>query len=351
MRLHNALLRGFYMAPSGKAAEATEEDEGELTDDDVQAADGTEGEEAPADTEAPEAEVDAEPEVTSYKDYFAKAGLKDIPDDPAQFASRFQQLSQSAQEAANQRQMIQMLQWQLAQAAQPKPEPPKPVERKKLWEIPQFDPALKQGLVLDENGQITVKPGYDPSLPQQYQKYQAAVEQAQVQSLQMLADPHAFVEQHIQPALAPFIQQQAMEIAQRQFAQMQETAALRQFEHANREWIFQADGQTLTPLAQTWNQHYQQAKQFGHPDAIGYAESQIKAMERDYLLQQQQQETPEASEARKKMALLNSARRSPNRGGSFPSRHKKGPPQNKSDLWAGLRNKLEDLPKEDFEEL
>lgn len=348
MRLHNALLRGFYMAPSGKAADATAEDEGELTDDDVLTTDGSEGDEAPADDGAVEPEADAAPEVPSYKDYFAKAGLNDVPDDPAQFASRYQQMAQSAQEAAQAKQMIGMLQWQLAQAAQPKPEPPKPVERKKLWDIPQFDPALKQGLMLDENGAVVVKPGYDPSLPQQYQKYQAAVEQAQVQSLQMLADPQAFFEQHLQPAVMPLIQQQAREIAQQQFAQMQEASALRQFEHANREWIFQPDGVTLTPLAQTWNQHYQQAKQFGHPDAIGYAESQIKAMERDYLLAQQQ--NPQQTEAEKKMALLNSARRTPNRGGSFPSRHKKGPPQNRTDLWASLRDKLEDLPKEDFEE-
>lgn len=349
MRLHNALLRGFYMAPSGKAAEAVEEDEGELTDDEVSEAAGKEGEEAPADEGQPEQESEAAPEITSYKDYFAKAGLKDVPDDPAQFASRYQQMAQSAQEAANLRQMTQWLQVQLAQAAQPKPEPPKPAERKKLWEIPQFDPALKQGLMLDENGQVVVKPGYDPSLPQQYQKYQAAVEQAQVQSLQMLSDPHAFVEQHIQPALAPFIQQQAMQIAQQQMAEYQERTEIQRFEQENRDWVYQADGVTLSPLAQQWNQHYGYAKQIGFPNAVAYATKMIDAELFSHYAAQQA--NPQPTEAEKKMALLNSGRRSPNRGGSFPNRHKKGPPQNKSDLWAGLRNKLEDLPKEDFEEL
>lgn len=347
MRLHNALLRGFYLAPSGSSADATE-DEGELTDDEVLAADGKEGEEAPVDDGQPEAE--APPEVSSYKDYFAKAGLKDIPDDPAQFASRFQQLTQTAQEAAQQRQMIQMLQWQLAQAAQPKAEPPKPTERKKLWDVPAFDMNLKQGLMLDENGQVTVKPGYDPRLPQQYQEYQSKREAAMDQALQMLSDPQAFFEQHLQPTITPFVQQQAFQIAQQQFAQMQEAAALRQFEAANREWIFQPDGQTLTPLAQTWNQHYQQAKQFGHPDAIGYAESQLKAMERDYLLAQQQQESPEATDAQKKLGFLKeTAKRTASKGGSFPTRGKESPPQNGKDPWSRLRTELKKLPDDDFE--
>lgn len=349
MRLHTALLRGFYLSPSGKAAEAVDTEDGELTDDEVLAADDSEGEEAPVDDGAPEPEAEAEPEVVSYKDYFAKAGLNDIPDDPAQFASRFQQLTQAQHEAANQRQMIQMLQWQLQQNAQPKPEPQKAAERKKLFEIPQFDPALKAGLMVDENGAIVAKPGYDPSLPQQYQKYQAAIEQYTPQALQMLADPHSFVEQHIQPALAPFIQQQAMEIAQQQFAHMQEQAALQQFTAQNREWAFDAAG-NLTQLGHMWNQHYFAAKQHGIPDAIGYAETQMKAMERDYLLSQQQQESPEATDAKKKVDFLKAAaKRTANKGGSFPTRHKEGPPQNKKDPWSKLRQDLKQLPENDFE--
>ena len=333
----------WQCAPSGTAAETAsepDEKEGEIADDEVESADRGE---TTSEAEPEEEVAEEAPASLTDRDYFTKAGLP-YYSDPSQFAAHYRQLA--AQQAENQ----QLRQWyafsQQQQAAQQAQQ--KPVERKKLWEIPQFDMSLKQGLMLDENGQVTVKPGYDPRLPQLYQEYQSKREAAMDQALQMLSDPQAFYEQHLQPTMVPFIQQQAQEIAQQHIAQMQEQQALQQFEQENREWIYDANNQ-LTPLANQWNQHFAQAKQFRHPNPVAYATSMIDAQLFSQHAAQAAQGAP-PTEGEKKLAFLKDKnKRTPNRSGTFPNRNKKGPPQNGADPWKRLREELDTLPKEDFE--
>lgn len=360
------LWNNFAFAPSGSAADAgPDEDVDDKPGDEIPEGDKeggeADGDTGPPETEGGDPEPDAEPETETVaermaaEDYFKAAGLGYI-NDPQQFTREIRQLQERASKAQQLEQWY--LQNQQQQAQQPKPpEPVKVAESKKLWEVPQFAPALKDGLMLAEDGvTIVAKPGYPPDLPQKYREYQMAVENAQRQSLEMLSDPRAMFEQHFQPLVMPLIQQAAAQIAQQSIHQStalnQEAQFLRTYEAENPGLVYDELG-NVTPFAQQFNQHLETFKQHGIPNAH---ELVAKLMDGELFRAQAsiqgQQAAPPAkppTKAEQQLGYLKArAGRAPQKTGSLPDKTKSKPDQNPKDPWGQGRRELLQLPPEAF---
>lgn len=332
----------LYAADNGAATAKPELVESEDT--------GLETEVAPepdAGTQVAEPEAEAEPELPDLSAAFEAHGLNGIPSDPTELGNQWRQMQQGLAEREQYRQQLAFLMHQ--QQQQLAAQQAKPVEPPKLpWELPKFNRQYMQFLTQDESGNITVKPGGDPTLPKQYQDWKAAYDGA---IDKFLSDPYAVVNEA--PAITELKQQ--LQQMQAQSVQMQHNWEMRDFERENAEWLFQPGTRNLTPAGQQAEMFRREALQFGIADWRGYVNSKIDALLARHLLEQQNaaaataqaQQTASAANIAAKQALLNKNAGKPNRSGTFARKTRETPSQN-GDPWVTLRQSLKDLPDEDF---
>ncbi len=355
------LIRNFlnrtYFAPDDGAGSAVHDGTEDVVREEVGAAgdpqddlveeggdDGTASEAAsqPGDPDGAEEATD---------DLAAALEAAGLPTDPRALISGLTTLRQQSSEAQQLRAML----WQMTQRQQQQPtvqqKPPEPP--KAPWEVPQFDRGMLQMLTTDENGNIVPKPGADPTLADQYRRWNTARESALDK---LVNDPYGT----LQAGMMPLVQQEAQRIVQEQFQQMQrqqsEAAISQRLAQLNKDpnYVDPMTGMP-TPIGQEWNSHFAYARSIGHRDPVAYAESQIDAALLRFKLEQEQQEAanapPPATPAEKRkseqLAFLK-GRQQPGRGGSMRRKNgAKSPPQD-YDVWKKLREDLKDVPLEDL---
>lgn len=335
MPIEDYLRRGFCFAPDAGAEAAVVDDPEEVVETQEPAAEPTTDVE-PAHEPAPAAPepVDTNAELLKTLSAFG------LPADPQGVAARLRDYNAAQQQNAQLRAML----WQIEQnKAQATPAAaPQVADKPKLpWELPKFDPRLKQQLIYDDQGNLTVRPGGPPNLVAEYQQYVQAREDALDK---LLADPYGVMQQ----GLMPLIQAEAQKIVQQQFQQTQSQFAQQTFQQKvagyyekNKEWMEDPITRAPTAWGTFWGNQVQIAQRMGHPDPVEYAEQAIDAQ----LFRAQQMEAaqhpaaPAAPVKDSRVAFLQ-ARNKPGRGGSLPRPNGKKSPAQNNDPWEKLRADL-----------
>lgn len=269
----------FYHSPAeanGAAvvdgAEADPEPEG----NDATTADDEEDEDDEDDDSGDPETVEDEPAAEEVERTLTDFGLPS--NDPEELGRHFMALQQQAQaQQQTQARLAQMeaMWWaQQQQAQQYQPQPQQPEKPRLPWSIPDgYQPDMRQFLTTDEEGNLVVKPGGDPRLPQMHRQYV----QAQQQMLHMLAtDPAAFFQQTVAPQWNQQNQQYVHQAIQQAIYQERLNNARMNFETQYRDILYDQSGH-LSPVGQSADQHYRQALQMGHPDPVGYTREMLDA--------------------------------------------------------------------------
>jgi len=336
MLFKDELWRVF--APSGAAADAAEEPAETPA---PEATDDTPVEEAVE--EVAEEEIEEQP--AGLGEVWKQHGIEGLPEDPQEFQRTYRAMQAQAAEAQRYREYAGILyqQNQIAMQQQRPPVQQEPERPKLPWgDAPQFDRRLIDQITTDENGNLIPKPGAMPNVVDDYRKWVAWRDSAQEK---FFSDPAS-----IKSLFQPDWQKDTWQIVQHALAQDRQQTALKTFENANREWLYNEYGQ-LSQAGNLWNNAYVQALQMRLPDPIQYAEQVI-----DATLYRQKVEADAATQgqpktdAEKKNAFLHRAARLPNRSGTQPKKTRKTPSQNdKRDPWELLKENIAALPPEDWQ--
>jgi hypothetical protein len=136
------------------------------------------------------------------------------------------------------------------------------------WTAPEWDPSWQQKILRDQNGNLTVAQGQDPSI---INKYLAWTDHQRGVLDRLAQDPLKV----IQPGLEQLIDQRAQALFEQRFAATQEQSAARDFVRQNSSWLHQRDQsgnvlidqrtgrEALSPAGQRFGQYVQQAEQLG----------------------------------------------------------------------------------------
>lgn len=216
--------------------------------------------------------------------------------------------------------------------------------------VPEYNEQWLQYIDRDEQGNLIVKPGGDPTLPQKIQERQAWERQG-LQSL--LQDPVTFAGQAVfaNPVFHSYVGQQV-------------NAAVAQVmdEIKVRDCLQQIDGFMLElkdgkPQPTPFNQAYTQAANY-----VSQYTSDVMEIHRfslrqalPYLQQQAAQQTlidnrkkPEDGKTKRFNILRQQATRTSGRGGTLPNGRKKAPQNPKADIETQLAEAFSGLTDEDF---
>lgn len=121
-------------------------------------------------------------------------------------------------------------------ASGPAPEP----EPEHYWgQAPEWDPSWEQFLETDANGRVTTGPN-SPS-PNLHHKYLARREWERRKAAQLVSDPVAAIRPGLQSDFES-LKEEARKIAQEEIARLQQDQQANQFVVANRDWLYQQDG-------------------------------------------------------------------------------------------------------------
>ena len=330
---------------SGGQEDATNDAGTGPTDDETDGSEVTETPETPESDEATEEDTavettEAADEEVTLGSVFQKSGLNDIPDDPERLIPYIQSLRADAARAQQYQGYIYSLTEQMRQLQQAQaPKPAEAAKPKFPWgEAPPFDRKALTFLYRDAEGNLQVRPGGDPTLPQKYQAWHDWREQAVDQ---LLTDPVSAISNPVTEAVT----QQVMQQVQAQLYQHNRQRELNEFSEANKEWLFSAPG-VLSPLGNMWNNAFMEGERIGHPHPRQYADMVLDAQAARMGIGKQE---PAATETDKKLGFLKrAATKTPNRGGTTAKAHRKTPPQNRKELWKALRSSFEELPEVDF---
>lgn len=366
MFLVNPFARFFFAPESENGAAVADAPEDLEADEEVgEPGDGADDGSAEGESDVSDEIVDDEPadEPEVEEPAVFNHGIEGLPTGQAELRQWYdQQRSQQAQLQqqnqalqawyAQQQQIAAQQQLHAQQAAQQKQAPEKP---KLPWTIPDFDRSAMRFLQRDpESGQIVpVSQHVDPSLVGKYHAWSDARDGA-IDGF--FRDPTV-----IGPALQPYIQEQATQIAQQQIApvmqalqQLAQQQRLSQYEQ-QQQWV--RDPQTGQPTAATqkFNAYYSEALQMNHPDPIRYADRMLNADLADVMLSERETQDQAAKQkaaqakanAKKRDDLLASANK-PNRSGaqSRRTRETHAPRAGTSEF---LMNRLKKLPASDYQ--
>lgn len=174
--------------------------------------------------------------------------------------------------------------WLSSQREQPAPQQPaQPVEKttaaeamRKWWNPPEVRESFKQYLVRDENGREVISPEAPLDAKHalyEYQKYKADFAQ------KFLTNP----QEALGPMIQEIAQQQAQQIVQSQFAEVQEQQYVSSLEGENRDWLYEADGKTPTQEGLAAQKYIEEAASLGIQGAEARWTYATRMIERDLL--------------------------------------------------------------------
>ena len=166
-----------------------------------------------------------------------------------------------------------------SQREQPQPQPVAPTAAseamKKWWSPPEVRESFKQYLVRDESGREVI--AQDAPLDAkhslyEYQKYKADFAQ------KFLTNPEAA----LGPMIQDIAQQQAKQIVESQFAEVQQTQYVAGLERENKDWLYDQSGQP-TEEGVAAQRYIEEASVLGIQSAEKRWEYATKMIERDLL--------------------------------------------------------------------
>lgn len=128
-------------------------------------------------------------------------------------------------------------QWEKQQAQQA----PQQAPQQQKSTVPEWDVRWNRQLQQDENGNIVVIPGGDPSLPQKYAAYQ---EYAQEQAHKLFSNPAEYISSHVEDRFKS-LEDKAVERAIAEIDRRNQEQQLQQqstgWEQQNSQWIYEHD--------------------------------------------------------------------------------------------------------------
>lgn len=352
MLLNNFFSRTCFAPDEGGGGASVHDDTVDVVREDATVnGGGDRGEEGQETVAADPAEDDdGGLETEANVDWGAFFKTHGLPTDPRQLTAGFTQLKQRAAEADQIRRML----WQQSQQMQQRPQAPPPTaevpKQKMPWDIPgDFDPSMMEMLYTDAEGNILVKPGGDPTLPDRFKKWDKAQKAAQQK---FLSDPYG----SLKDGFMPLIQQEAQRIVQEQFQQQQSQqyiqsyqARLQKFEAENKSWTHDPITGGLTPMGRLWDDNLRYHASIGHRDPFAAADAAVDAelARQGWMQQEQQPATPPPTQQQQQLAFLK-GRAQQGRGGSMRRPNgKKSPPQD-YDPFKKLREDLAGVDPADF---
>lgn len=146
---------------------------------------------------------------------------------------------------------------------------------KKWWNPPEVRESYKQYLVKDENGREIISPDAPLDAKHalyEYQKYKADFAQ------QFLTDP----EKALGPMIQEIAQQQAKQIVESQFEEVQQAQYVSSLENENRDWLYDQSGQP-TEEGLAAQRYIDEAAAMGIQSPKSRWEYATKMIERDLL--------------------------------------------------------------------
>lgn len=171
--------------------------------------------------------------------------------------------------------------WLSSQREQPAPQ--QPVQKttaaeavKKWWSPPELRESYKQYLVRDENGREVISgdaPLDAKHALYEYQKYKADFAQ------KFLTNP----EEALGPMVQEIAQQQARQIVESQFQEVQQQQFVSGLEKENSDWLYEADGRTPTAEGLAAQTYIEEAAKLGIQNAEARWDYATKMIERDLL--------------------------------------------------------------------
>lgn len=163
------------------------------------------------------------------------------------------------------------------------------------WKAPEFDPSWQQKIYRDQQGNLQVLPGADPSI---IQKYNAWVDHQQRFLNDFSRDPI----NSIKPGIEQIVQQAAGSLFQNYIAQIQEQAVAANFIQQNSEWLHERDANgnvlmdqrsgrpALSGLGRQFANYVREAESFGLNDSNSQQKYAMAALQRDFLIAKMQQQ-------------------------------------------------------------
>ncbi len=224
---------------------------------------------------------------------------------------------------------------------QPKPvaaDKPDPLAR---YKAPEFNPAWLTQVEKDASGNLSLRPGADPSiLPKlhAYQNHQAEVAQ------QMTRDPHAYLKDMIEHVAS----EKAQSLFQEQFAKIQGDQYVNTFLKDNSSWLLQQDSQgrivqnpatgqaMLTPAGGRFLHYMQEAEQLGITNPAAQERYATNGLKAELYAPAAQASTAVAQGDAQKAALLQTMNRG-NKSGSMLPAESGGPAVQNENLSLGQR--------------
>lgn len=244
---------------------------------------------------------------------------------------RYAQQQQAQQQYAQQLQVWQAQQQYAAQQAQQAQQKRELQGRLAAWnKVPEYDQQWMEFLTTDDQGNVVVKPGGDPTLPQKIAARREWERQA-VQS--MISEPVGFVQDAFfqNPQIQQHIQSIATQVAHQLVQQSrQQDMEAAQIADEVRGWAFD-EQRKPTAAGQVYLQAVQQfaidprtpTPKAQHDAAMQYVLPLLKQMQA-----QQPASTPKESGAAKRIGILKKgATNLTGRGGSLPKTERKVPAQ------------------------
>jgi hypothetical protein len=255
------------------------------------------GNEAP-EQEAPE--VDPEPQIDEQAPeqniFSAFRSLPDFQgiDDDREIAVRLYQAMEREKQASHALAQYQQLlphtrqyledrpeyeKW-LASRSQQQPQqapPQQAPQQESWWNPPQLRDAYKRYIVKDENGRDAISPDAPIDARHAISEY---FQYRQNFAEKFLTNP----EEALSPMVARLAQQQAQEIVQSRFAEMERQQFVSTLEQSNRDWLYDQSG-NVSPEGEAARNYIEQAKAMGISSPEARWNYALQMVERDLLYQ------------------------------------------------------------------
>lgn len=251
--------------------------------------------------EVEQPEVESEPEPQASPEQSIWSAFKTLPDfqgvdDDREIATRLYQALEREKEAsralAQYQQYLPYTQEYLTNrpdyekwlasrnnpqvAPQQAPAPHQP-EQKSWWNPPEIKDAYKRYIVKDENGRDTIHPDAPLHAKEAITDY---FSYRQNFAEKFLSNP----EEALAPMVSRLAQQQAQEIVQRQFAEVQRHQYVATLEEKNRDWLYDQNG-NVSPEGEAAKNYIEQAKAMGISSPEARWNYALQMVERDLLHQ------------------------------------------------------------------
>lgn len=178
--------------------------------------------------------------------------------------------------------------------------PPQAPKQESWWNPPQLRDAYKRYIVKDENGRDAISPDAPIDARHAITEY---FQYRQNFAEKFLTNP----EEALSPMVARLAQQQAQEIVQSRFEEMQRQQFVSTLEQSNRDWLYDQSG-NVSPEGEAARNYIEQAKAMGISSPEARWNYALQMVERDLLYQAREAQARQAQQQAFQSALPQTTR-------------------------------------------